>query len=111
MKANNMYVMMYYFNFYRAINTFVSNQADGSGTRLALSSNIQLTSSQSSTPAIAGSTTQMSNIVTNVDLSGIDCSQFSYVCVELTKGPVPSIDFDVTFQTSVTCSEVACLGE
>ncbi|XP_030835681.1 cadherin-23 isoform X4 [Strongylocentrotus purpuratus] len=93
-----------------SINTFVSNQPDGSGTRLGLRNNIPLTNSQGSISAVAGITTQIQNVASNVDLSNIDCSEFQYFCAELTKGPNPSMDFDIVPPRSVTCVQVTCNG-
>ncbi|XP_071484961.1 cadherin-23-like [Diadema antillarum] len=93
-----------------AVNTFVSNQADGSGPRLAVSNNIPLTADQAGTAISAGNTAQIANINTNVDLGGVACSQFQYFCVELTRHPNPGVDFDVTFAEDVTCTPINCNG-
>lgn len=96
---------------HRSINTFVSNQPDGSGTRLGLRNNIPLTNSQGSISAVAGITTQIQNVASNVDLSNIDCSEFQYFCAELTKSSNPSMNFDIVPPRSVTCVQVNCNGE
>ncbi|XP_063969437.1 uncharacterized protein LOC129282010 isoform X3 [Lytechinus pictus] len=93
-----------------SINTFVSNQPDGSGPRLSLRTNVPLTAIQGSVPAVSGQRRQIQNVGTNADLTNVDCSEFQYFCAELTKGANPSLDFVVVPQSSLSCVNINCNG-
>ncbi|XP_072167955.1 uncharacterized protein [Diadema setosum] len=93
--------------------SFLSQTADGSGSRLA-SSNVTLSPSQGSTSVSAGSPATISNLALDINLrDGPTCSQFNYFCVEVSRGANPSIDFLLTGTTSsslIGCQQVVCRG-
>ena len=91
-----------------SVTAFASANSDGSGTRYD-EQPITLSSSQAGTTLIPGATATISGLTYPLDLQdGPTCSQFEYVCVEVEKSTSASPDFELSPETTTTCTPVEC---
>ncbi|XP_041474351.1 uncharacterized protein LOC121423126 [Lytechinus variegatus] len=95
--------------------SFLSNDANGLGTRYDTSSSTASPGDHGFQGVTAGTPAQISNFDVNFDLTdGPTCSAFNYVCVEIQRGTSPSVEYQFSGNPSdavlTGCTLIPCRG-